>query len=100
MIASNESDIKECFLLAIELARTIDNMDIDPEIGTAVAQYYLKNPELGKVLFIRHKPSKVIVGFMVLNFQYSLKRDEIMCRGVSFIIKKEYRGRDSPTSSG
>ena len=93
LIASNESDIEECFKLSIELIRITENLEVDPELARQVAKFYLANGEKGKVLFVRHKASNEIVGFIAMNFHYSLKRDEMVCRGTSLIIKKAYRGK-------
>ena len=93
MIATEKSDIEECFALTVELVRLTENMDLNPKLAPEVAKFYINNPEMGKVLFIRHKPTKEIIAFMIANFHYSLKWDEMVSRETSLIVKKEYRGK-------
>ena len=93
MIATELSDMEECYALKIEMVQDSEQKNLDPKLAPRMARFYMDNPQMGKVIFIRHKPTNKIISFVVMNFHYSLNWDEIVSRGTSMIIKQEYRGK-------
>lgn len=91
--AETNEEMLQVYDLLKEMITVFDKIIIDPKNAQQFSDFYLQNPHLGKVMFIRHKPTQKVAAMMIFNFHYSLKWDEIMNRGVSLIVRKEFRGK-------